>query len=136
MCKWDYIIEKLCHDRFFGILTRNGLEYKMDDIEDDDCHIILMDFCDISLLNGKYGYSQVNQKFTELFADFKDDHIIGRCFSGDEIVVITRDISVIDDLKKKSRQLGLDFRHITCKYTNLESDLEHLTSQLDLPDGK
>lgn len=129
--KYEKIIEDLCYDKAFGILTRNGLEYRIPIVNDRKI-IILMDFCNVSELNREYGYEVVNNKFFNLFNEFKNNHIIGRCFSGDEIIIITEDEYLINDFKDKSNELNLDFRYSLTKYTNLEKNIEELLCFLNM----
>ena len=81
-------LNQLCHDEIFGILTRNGLNEKIREIN-KPFDFIFIDFNDLHLLNEKFGYEKVNRDIKELFEKFNRKHVIGRYFSGDEIVIIT-----------------------------------------------
>lgn len=131
MCKdcknYEYIIQELCQDKAFGVLTRNGLEYMAPKLRSFPCgyYIILMDFCNVSKLNERYGYEEVNARFTELFTGFKDENLIGRCFSGDEIIMITLYDGIIRSLKAKGEELNLHLRYAVKTFTgDIGSDLQ------------
>ena len=135
---YEEIIKELCYDRAFGILTRNGLEYEIKGIKDvSNLYVVWMDFCDISKLNVIYGYEEVNKKFRELFKMFeKTDDLIGRCFSGDEIIVITDNTDFIVDLKQESQLIGLEFRYCISKFTgNLDRDLRDIYADIFRTNG-
>jgi len=134
--EYKKVIKELCQDKAFGILTRNGLEYAISNSYDnssDDIipYITLLDFCNVSKMNIMYGYEKVNKKFTKLFMKYKKNNLIGRCFSGDEIIIITEDYRFIDKMKKEGVKLNLFFRwtgtlfkgniddHLPELYTNL-----------------
>jgi len=120
------LIDNLCQDKAFGILTRNGFEYKLAEGGDFfGYQLILMDFFDVSILNTTWGYLNVNEKFRDLFSPFIETNIIGRCFSGDEIIILTKKPSIVDDLFKRGNDIGLNFRYCRLIYSgNLNQDLE------------
>ena len=133
-CKtYEAVIEELCHDNAFGILTRNGLEYKLKQIDDiTNYRLIWLDFCNVSKSNMLLGYEEVNRRFRELFKQFGSaDEIIGRCFSGDEIIVITKNTDCLVGMKTKANLLGLDFRYCIGDFTgNLEKDLNEIREDI------
>ncbi len=83
------LIQKLIQDPYFGIYTRNGLEYILSLNEHTDMEIYLVDFNNVKGMNNSMGYKKVNDLFKEVFSHLKKDFIIGRAFSGDEIFFCT-----------------------------------------------
>lgn len=86
------LINSLIIDRYFDIYTRNGFEYVLGEVE-DDCKIFLVDFDDIRGMNHKYGYTKVNDIMKKTFSELKEQYIIGRAFSGDEIFFFSYDLN-------------------------------------------
>ncbi len=81
------IIEKLSHDSAFGILTRTGLEIRMK----GEYHCLFIDFDNIHSLNHTLGYDVVNQRIKTILSSLTIPGIlVGRLFSGDEIVVLVK----------------------------------------------
>lgn len=108
----DKLLERLTTDKYFGIYTRNGFEWVMDNTYKDS-KIYLLDFIGVSDLNKKLGYLEVNKIFKKTFSNLKSIYTIGRAFSGDEIFFQTYDlkddISIIETTCKIN---GLSFTYI------------------------
>ena len=88
--EYEEKIRKLSQDRAFGILTRNALEMRIDTVSHNfDC--VFIDFNGVKQLNDEMGYKNVNSIIRAIFANcqFRSEDLIGRWFSGDEIVVTT-----------------------------------------------
>lgn len=106
------IIKFLSWDFIFNIYTRTYIEYL---IENKNLkHVYLLDFVKIHYLNKELGFEKVNKKFKKLF-DFKMKGVyIGRCFSGDEILVVCKkkNNGIMELLEDRSSELGLSFRYI------------------------
>jgi len=106
------LINELITDRYFDIYTRNGFEFVLKDVK-KDCKIFLVDFDDIRGMNKKIGYTKVNDILKKTFSELKDQYIIGRAFSGDEIFFLTYDLSDnIDTIKNVCLENNLTFTHI------------------------
>lgn len=85
----DALINRLIHDSTFGILTRQGLEYKMGYESLYNC--LFIDFESVRCMNTVLGYKHVNSLLKSILSTFHyPDTLIGRLFSGDEIVILTR----------------------------------------------
>ena len=82
-------IKRLSIDEAFGILTRPGLNEKLRKIK-KKFHFAFIDFHNVHEMNNKLGYETVNSKFRTIFENFpfRKTDIVGRCFSGDEIIII------------------------------------------------
>jgi len=110
------IIERLSKDRAFGILTRNALELEIEKLRVFDCCFI--DFNSIKKLNQLLGYRAVNKIIFEIFVEFKqgnEECIIGRWFSGDEVVFIHSNIEgQANRLDKISKKHGMTFKKRLC----------------------
>lgn len=106
------LINELIIDRYFGIYTRNGFEYVLKDVK-EDCKIFLVDFDDIRGMNKKLGYNKVNDILKKTFSELKEQYIIGRAFSGDEIFFLTYNLNDnIDTIKNICLENNLTFTHI------------------------
>jgi GGDEF domain-containing protein len=117
------IIKRLSYDKMFGILTRPALEMEIEKLSDFDC--CLIDFNNLKKLNQLLGYSRVNKIIFDVFDLFKKDNcsIIGRWFSGDEVLIIDDNIkdkiAVLEDICHNS---GMTFKKIY--YKNIKTLLE------------
>lgn len=100
-------------DKIFGILTRNGFEYKINKI-DNDFVIYFLDFKGMGKMNAKFGYLKTNKIFKKMFKQLKKrGYIIGRCFYGDEILIASDVIMSehLEMLKTTCNKFDLEFRH-------------------------
>lgn len=98
------------NDESFGILTRKGLDSRLKEIEKERV-VCFLDLDNMKSLNEVFGYKEVDKKVKTLFSCIREsDVIIGRYFSGDEIVIILpkefKNI-ILDRLYQKSLDLGL-----------------------------
>ena len=85
---YNETVTKLSFDSVFGILTRSGLELKMQNI--GIFNAVFIDFEHIKEMNEKYGYEEVNKRIREKLDKLKyPDYILGRWFSGEEQVIIS-----------------------------------------------
>ena len=87
--KYNENIIRLSTDTVFGILNRSGLEIKMRN-KNTQFNAIFIDFNNMKELNEKHGYEEVNKKIRKKLKKLKrDECVLGRWFSGDEVVVIS-----------------------------------------------
>ena len=87
--KYNENIIRLSTDSVFGILNRSGLEIQMRN-KNTPFNAIFIDFNNMKELNEKYGYEEVNKKIRKKLKKIKrDNYILGRWFSGDEVVAIS-----------------------------------------------
>jgi len=87
--KYNENIIRLSTDSVFGILNRSGLEIKMRN-QNHSFNAVFLDFTDMKELNKKHGYEEVNKKIRKKLKKLKGDEcVLGRWFSGDEVVVIS-----------------------------------------------
>lgn len=119
--KLKKLVKLLCKDKFFGIYTRNYIEYIFPKMYKGMMyHTFIIDFDNIHELNASIGYKNVNSSFTMMFSSFlkdRDNVIIGRWFSGDEIIVI-----IIEDQYEKSLLIFEQFKN-HCKLYNFDFKL-------------
>ena len=104
------IIGYLSYDKSFGILTRQALELKLKKIKRfNSC---LIDFNNLKKLNQLLGYNKVNNIIFNIFDEFKSKTTIcGRWFSGDEILIVDKNIKeAIIVLKEISHKKGMTFK--------------------------
>lgn len=78
-------------DKAFGILTRNGIDERIKTIK-GLFNVIFIDFDNVHNLNKINGYNNINNLFKRIFGTFKfrRDDLVGRWFSGDEIIIVTK----------------------------------------------
>lgn len=125
---YERATEKLCSDVIFNILNRNGLEEKISQIN-EEFNAIFMDFNDIHDLNQLFGYEKVNSKIRRSFEVFRSDKIlIGRWFSGDEMVIIypinVKDDVILARLSECTNAQGLSFKYALIHQCNSLKDLK------------
>jgi len=106
--KKDEIIDFLSYDKIFGILTRPALELKIK----KKINACLIDLNNLKKLNQLIGYNNVNNIIFNIFNEFKKHNCIcGRWFSGDEILIIHKNIKLqILYLEKISYKKGMSFK--------------------------
>lgn len=103
------LLQKLINDSYFDIYTRNGLEYILSQPKHNDINIYLVDFKNVKGMNQSMGYRKVNDLFKEVFSTLKNEFIIGRAFSGDEIFFCNENFMI-----------GIEHIIEVCKKYNLE----------------
>jgi GGDEF domain-containing protein len=104
--------EKLCIDDSFGILTRPALEIAMRQyLQVFDC--LFIDFNNMGKLNKIIGYGTVNKIIQKIFNAFIDDQrLVGRWFSGDEIIVVCDNVDKAkNELTSICHSFGMTFKH-------------------------
>lgn len=77
------------YDEAFGMLTRAGLDAKLRRLT-TEVDVLFIDLDRIHELNAELGYTEVDKLIRQAFALRSTDAIVGRHYSGDEIVIITR----------------------------------------------
>lgn len=111
------IIKYLGIDPVFGIYTRRYIEYliKYKNLK----NIYILDFENIGQLNHEIGYQNVNKKFKKLFKKKYKNVYIGRCFSGDEIMIASKKNcrDIVKKIKERSKILDLKFKYVELKLT-------------------
>lgn len=128
--RYDYEnkIDSLSTDKSFGILTRNGLEERISDLSHPFGGVFI-DFNSIHSLNQKIGYENVNRRFNQMFSDFDFERcLVGRWFSGDEIVIISNEANrIVVDFQHHTQKYNLNFKSKTFPYCK---SLKHLQSMI------
>jgi GGDEF domain-containing protein len=111
------LIELLGVDKFYGIYTRNYLEYVFaKNYKDIDYYTLIVDFDGVGDMNKKLGYIGTNHLFKTMFQNFASNNLqitIGRWFSGDEIALISLDNNMdklVCDFANHCRPYGLKFK--------------------------
>lgn len=115
---------KLKKDKLFGILTRPALELQIQ----GKVNACLIDMNNLKKLNQLLGYNKVNKIIYNIFQEFKkEDCICGRWFSGDEILIIHKDIKMkISLLKHISHTKGMTFK----EYYFINETLETISKKI------
>ena len=104
---------KLIIDRYFGVYNRNGFEYIIRENIEGSYKVYLVDFDNIKGLNSEKGYKFVNELFKKTLSLLKEEYIIGRAFSGDEIFFLTKNLDDnINNIRTICNENGLHFNHI------------------------
>ena len=111
---YDENLVRLSTDSSFGILNRSGIELKMG-MNKTPFNAIFLDFSNVKTLNEKHGYEEVNKRICKKLRKLKkEEHIMGRWFSGDEIIIISFSVfedSFVEVLNKLSTQGQPKFKH-------------------------
>ena len=128
------VIQMLCIDKAFGIFTRNGLDYQLHWLSKPSEYIIsLLDFQNVSNMNKELGYIEVNNRFKQIFEPFKNKMFIGRCFSGDEILILYKKTEepLFREFASYSYENNLFFYMTGMEYSgNLDNDILTLIENL------
>jgi hypothetical protein len=129
----DRLISELIIDRYFGIYNRNGFEYILSNLDDDMMCITLVDFNSVKEMNKKHGYKKVNEIFTSIFNELKDNFIIGRAFSGDEIFFYSKNgVFDVETIITTSKKYDLELENVfkICNSKNITNQLEMMIDEL------
>ena len=107
-------VQELSWDTAFEMWTRPAVLNLCNQIDDGMRTVVFLDLDDIGSLNLSFGYSEVDRRVRSLFAEIKDDRaIIGRWYSGDEIILIFDDDfsaqNGLSSLYNKSLECGVGF---------------------------
>lgn len=118
-------VKRLSLDKAFGILTRNGLEEKLRKVK-REFSFLFVDFEHVHFMNQFFGYEAVNSIFRYIFDNFsvRKKDIIGRWFSGDEILIITFDgyiNGLLKRLEKRCKKYNVKFKYIIVEKTTKEN---------------
>lgn len=70
------LLNTLIVDGYFDIYNRNGFEFIMKSLNEDN-KIYLLDFDGVKKLNDSMGYKSVNDIFKQTFSKLKDKYKIG-----------------------------------------------------------
>ena len=117
MTKLSDVVKALCIDKYFGVYTRNYIDYILTtEYKGVDYTTVIVDFDGVKKLNTAYGYKAVNDIFREMFLYFAPQYkvTVGRWFSGDEIILIadTNAEILIDDFRAHCAKYNLSFKVI------------------------
>lgn len=129
---WSDELLRGCYiDEIFDIYTRKGFEFILSKVE-DPFKVYLLDFVGISRMNDRLGYLEVNDRFRKLFNELKVYNLeIGRCFSGDEILIGTYELDkrygII--IREHSLKYELDYKYTKSIYTK-EQDIKKFIDKL------
>lgn len=111
----EHAIRALSWDDTFGMLTRQGLLHAASVQPRGIRPVIFLDLDGIHTLNQQLGYEEVNRRIHATFQDagLRHSDIIGRWYSGDEIVIITDGDpqAIIDKLTHAARTHGISFTY-------------------------
>jgi len=119
------LIKYLSWDKTFGILTRPALELEIKKLNVFQCYLI--DLHNVKNLNKLIGYGKVNTIIRNIFETYQAStkSIIGRWFSGDEVLIIDDNIETsIAYLEKIAHSNGLSFKHFVFDNVINLKDLE------------
>ena len=129
----DDFIKKLITDDYFGIYTRNGLEFIFQQLT-DKYHIYLLDFDDVKEMNKNLGYKKVNEIFKKTFSEMQDKFIMGRAFSGDEIFFCTNNQDaetwVIPYITNVCTENDLSFKYIYSYFDPTEINFNDMLNKM------
>ena len=111
-------VKELGWDRCFGMFTRPAFLEVCSMQPRITRAIAFLDFDRIHELNQQVGYEEVNRRIRQVFAgSLRKSDIVGRHFSGDEIVIVLDTIemkaaeAVLEGLQERAQEHGLSFTH-------------------------
>ncbi len=115
--------KELGYDDSFGILNRNGLlRHCRRQARGQERWILFIDIDDMHGMNARLGYEETNRKIRSMFdISRRESDLIGRFFSGDEILCISgtrrKDArALLKRLKIKATGLGISFTSAVGKW--------------------
>lgn len=126
-------------DKIFGILNRNGFEFKINKLG-GDFTIYLLDFKKVGKMNSRFGYLKTNRIFKKVFKKLKKEgFIIGRCFYGDEILISIPfsgyvNPHILDILTRYCSGSNLKFRHVSVFHyggTKISKTIKKLVKKIE-----
>lgn len=83
-------INSLMHCPTFNCLSRQGIdEYWRRKRDKKGLALIFLDIDDMHVLNQEYGHFKVDEKLSRAFSLLRAEEVLGRWYSGDELIVIT-----------------------------------------------
>jgi GGDEF domain-containing protein len=111
------------HDDCFDIYTRKGFLNRIKG--ESKGHLLLFDFHNVSNLNSTIGYKKVNELISSFFDKIKnEDVVIGRWFSGDEIIIYSNIYYDFEDyfdyISKVSDDMNLFFTYTKRSVSEVE----------------
>ena len=130
------LIKRLSYDKAFGILTRNALDEKINNLKKFNC--IFIDLCNLKKLNNLLGYDSVNHIIKKMFTEYNKnkEYVIGRWFSGDEIIIITDDVeTALTKLINVSQIHNLSFKWVHWNNVKSVKEIETKVDNIDLNTG-
>lgn len=88
---WQYRkIQALYKCPTFGCLTRQGIDtYWQKQRRHSNLSIIFLDIDYMHELNESYGYAEVDARLRRAFSIVRKDELLGRWYSGDELILLT-----------------------------------------------
>jgi len=134
--KYEEKVRQLSRDPCFGVLTRPAIEHAVKMLL-SSFDAIFLDFNAIHELNQDKGYEWVNTTIRETFATFKfrNTDLVGRWFSGDEIVIITLTLDaepLLNRFIEHCKNRNLSFKHQIFKNVKSFEELNKLISNRTL----
>ena len=91
----------------------------------------LVDFKNVKGMNQSMGYSKVNDLFKEVFSTLKNEFIIGRAFSGDEIFFCTDNFIVgAEEIINACKKYNLELISIKGIYHSYSDDISQILDNM------
>jgi GGDEF domain-containing protein len=98
-------IHVLSMDPAFGIYTRQALEFLADHQPRGERLVIFLDFDRIHELNEEIGYEEVNKRIKYMLRlPMRSGDLVGRWFSGDEIVMVLDTTKAGNAIQRRLRE--------------------------------
>lgn len=123
-------IKRLSYDVTFGIYKREYIERRAPKANSKEAakkSLIFLDINDMHALNEKLGYAEVDSRINKALRVTRRNELIGRWYSGDELVIICDTVSVdcvIRRLTESFSKYGITFESAATPYVNLKSSVE------------
>ena len=129
-------IVRLAYDRAFGMLTRPALLDRAERLPNGEYFVLALDLDGVHELNGRVGYEEVNRRVRESFVPaFRHTDLVGRWFSGDEILVLlpydsSAAIGLVKRLHREAAANDLSFTHALGTWSHPREPLEGAVARL------
>jgi len=129
-------VRTLSHDDAFGMLTRPALIFQADRLPSGSFFMLYCDLDQLHDLNGHLGYEEVNRRVRHSFAPaLRQSDLVGRWFSGDEILIILPDDSrllwgLVQRLQREAESQGFSFSFALGTWRHPDQNLVSVVSRL------
>jgi GGDEF domain-containing protein len=129
------MIESLITDSVFGVVTRQGLSIKLNQVSSEIKYICFLDIDNMHNANEQFGYELVNAKIKASLDIRSSDLLIkSRWFSGDELIIVLKEgnpESFLNRLHQNFIDNGLSITSAFTGYSgNIEDDVNYCSDKV------
>lgn len=129
-------VRKLSIDTNFNVYTRPALLDRAERLPNNEYFVLVLDLDGVHALNNQVGYEEVNRRVRDSFIPvFRHTDLIGRWFSGDEILILLpydpeTAIGLVKRLRREAAINGLSFTHALGTWPHPRETLENVVMRL------